>query len=176
MSAKPAARFTDAVGHARDQLDQVRADAVRLRDEIEHEQSRPVPLGTIEERVNETVARLQSFLSRMVTGGEFVHPGGPHQAGDLLVQMPVHPFTAAAVATPEALKGWLMERATSALQSLPEPADAATRAKRIAALETKLRAAEVREVDLCWEMLDAGLDPDWRGDLDPNLVLGLEAA
>jgi hypothetical protein len=174
MSAKATARITDAVGHVRGQVDQVRADAVRLRDEIEHEQSRPVPVGTIEERVHETIARLQSFLSRMVTGGEFIHPGGPRQAGDLLAQMPVHPFTVAAVVAPDQLRAWLMERATSALQSLPEPADATTRAKRIEALQAKLRAAERSEADLCWQAMEAGIDLDWRGDLDPLLVLGLE--
>jgi hypothetical protein len=172
--SKAAARITDAIGHARDQLDQVRAEAASLRAELEHEANRPVPLGTIEERVDATIARLQSFLSPMVTGGEFIHPGGPHQAGDLLAQMPAHPFAVAAVVAPDALKGWLMGRASGALETLPEPANASTRAKRVATLKAKLRASEVREVDLCWEMLDANLDPEWNGDISPELVLGLE--
>jgi hypothetical protein len=80
------------------------------------------------------------------------------------------------VVAPAELKGWLMSEVARVMATLPEPADDATRTKRVAALKRQLRIAEVREIDLSWQLLDAGLDPDWRGDLDPDLVLGLENA
>jgi hypothetical protein len=174
--SKAAARIVDAVGHARDQLDQVRAEAASLRAELEHEANRPVSVETIEERLDATVARLQNFACSLVTAGDFIAPNAPPQVGDQLALLPVHPFTVMAAVAPDALKSWLMERARGALATLPEPVDEPTRAKRIAALEAKLRASEAHEVALVWEMLDAGLDPDWRGDLDPVIVLGLEEA
>jgi hypothetical protein len=176
MSVKVAARISDVVASSRGQLDQVRAEVDRLRAEIEHEQSRPIPLGTIEERVDATISRLQNFASSLITGGEFIHPSGLPQVGDQLALLPLHPFTVAAVVAPDALKGWFMEKASGALERLPEPVDGPTRAKRVVALETKLRAAEIKEVALSWEMANEGLDPGWRGDISPELVLGLENA
>jgi hypothetical protein len=76
--------------------------------------------------------------------------------------------------TPNEVKKWLVSRAAAAMQSLAEPVDDATRTKRVADLKRRVREAEGREVDLCWEMVDAGLAFDWRSDLDPALVLGLE--
>jgi hypothetical protein len=66
--------------------------------------------------------------------------------------------------------------AAAAMRPLPEPVDDATRTKRIADLKRQTREAEGREIDLCWELLDAGVEFDWRPGLDPALVLGLEAA
>jgi hypothetical protein len=175
VSVKVAAKISDAVASSRGQLDQVRAEVERLRSELEIEASRPVPAEVVEVRVEATVARLCSFVQGKVSIGDLFLPDG-NQVGDHLTQARVSPFEIAAVVAPDQLKDWLMAGTAHAMAALPEPADDATRTKRITALKRQLRAAEVREVDLSWEMLDAGLDPDWRGDLDPLLVLGLESA
>jgi hypothetical protein len=175
MSGKAVARIADAVASSRGQLDQVRAEVDRLRGELEIETSRPVPTEAVEARVDATVARLRSFVPGQLSLGDLLMPDG-NQIGDYLARLKVSPFEIAAVVAPDQLKDWLMAGTAHAMAALPEPADDATRTKRITALKRQLRAAEVREVDLSWEMLDAGLDPDWRGDLDPLLVLGLESA
>jgi hypothetical protein len=175
MSAKTAARIADAVASSRGQLDQVRAEVDRLRGELEIETSRPVPAEVVEVRVEATVARLRSFVQGKVSIGDLFLPDG-NQVGDHLTQAQVSPFEMAAVVVPDQLKDWLMAGAAHAMAALPEPADDATRTKRVAALKRQLRAAEVREVGLCWELLDAGLDPDWRGNISSELVLGLENA
>jgi hypothetical protein len=174
MSAKTAARIADAVASSRGQLDQVRAEVDRLRGELEIETSRPVPPEAVEARVDATVARLRSFVPGQLSLGDLLMPDG-NQIGDYLARLKLSPFEIAAVLMPDALKGWLVAEVERVMAKLPEPVDDATRTKRVTSLERQLRAAEVREVDLCWELLDAGLDPDWR-NLDPDLVLGLENA
>jgi hypothetical protein len=172
MSVKTAARIADAVASSRGQLDQVRAEVDRLRGELEIETSRPVPTEVIEARIDRTVARLRSFVPGQLSLGDLLMPDG-NQIGDYLARLKLSPFEIAAVMAPAELKGWLMSEVARVMATLPEPADDATRTKRVAGLKRQLRAAEVREVGLSWEMANSGLDPDWRGDLDPDLVLGL---
>ncbi len=172
MSAKAVARIADAVASSRGQLDQVRAEVDRLRGELEIETSRPVPTEVLEARIDATVARLRSFVPGQLSLGDLLMPDGA-QIGDYLARLKVSPFEIAAVVAPAELKGWLMAEAERVMAKLPEPADDATRTKRVAGLKHQLRVAEGREVDLSWAMTEAGLDPDWRGDLDPELVLGL---
>jgi hypothetical protein len=176
MSARAALKVTAAIEDVHSQLAQVRAEAERLRGEIEHEETRPVSVETVERRVDETILRLESFAARMLTGGEFIHLGGPSQSGDHLAQLPVHPFVLAAILNPSQLRVWLLGSAHAALETLPEPVDDATRASRVRELQTKLRTVEAAEVELSWAAEAAGIDPNWSGDLDPALVLGLENA
>jgi hypothetical protein len=107
--------------------------------------------------------------------GDLFSPHG-RQVGDYLARLTVSPFAVAAIVSPDELKRWLVSQAAAAMRPLPEPVDDATRTKRIADLKRQTREAEGREIDLCWELLDAGVEFDWRPGLDPALVLGLEAA
>jgi hypothetical protein len=175
MSAKAALKVTDAIAQLRDQLDRIRDEVAQLRGELEIEASRPVPVEETAARIDATVSRLRGFITPQLTVGDLILPDG-NQIADYLARLTVSPFAIAAVVAPDQLRAWLLEKATSALESLPEPADATTRTKRIEALQAKLRAAERSEADLCWQALEAGIDLEWRGDLDPALVLGLQEA
>jgi hypothetical protein len=175
MSARAALKVTDAIAQLRGQLDRIRHEVAQLRDELEIEASRPVPLSETEARIETTVERLRGFVANQITVGDLILPDG-NQTADYLAQLRTSAFAIAAVVAPDQLRGWLRERATVALETLPEPVDAAVRGKRIAALEARLRDAEATEASLCWEAAAAGIDLDWRGDLDPALVLGLENA
>jgi hypothetical protein len=175
MSAKAALKVTDAIGQLRDQLDRIRDEMAQLRGELEIEASRPVPVEEVTARIDTTVSRLRGFITPQLTVGDLILPDG-NQVADYLARLTVSPFAVAAVVAPDQLRVWLLEKATSALQRLPEPADVATRAKRIEALQAKLRAAERSEAALLWESLEAGIDLEWRGDISPEVVLGLEGA
>jgi hypothetical protein len=180
MSAKAAARAINPIGQFRAQLDQAmaqladtRAEVDRLRSELELEESRPVPREVVEERAAATVDRLRGFVARQVSTGDlFSRHGG--RVGDYLARLSASPFAVAAVVAPDELKSWLVTEAAAAMQSLPEPVDDATRTKRVADLKLRVWEAEGREIDLCWELLDTGVEFDWRPGLDPALVLGLE--
>ena len=175
MSAKAALKVTDAIAQLRDQLDRIRNEVAQLRGELEHEQSRPVPLSETEARIEATVARLRGFVASQITVGDLILPDG-NQVADYLARLTVPGFAIAAVVAPDQLRSWLLEGTAKVLETLPEPVDAATRDKRIEALKAKLRTAERSEAALLWESLEAGIDLDWRGDLDPVTVLGLEDA
>ena len=161
MSAKAAARITDASsGRSSSRMASStgqRAEVDRLRGELEIEASRPVPVEEIEARVDATVGRLRSFVpgsSRSATSSAQAEP-------DRRLPGPAHCLALrdrgrGGAGRAEGAGSWT--EADRALASPTEPADDATRTKRIAALKRQLRAAEVREVDLCWQMLDAGLD------------------
>jgi hypothetical protein len=173
VSARAALRVTDAIAQLRDQLDRIRDEVAQLQVELGIETSRPVPVEETTARIDATVTRLQGFVAQQLMVGDLILPDGD-QIADYLARLTVSPFAVAAVVAPDALKGWLLEKATAALETLPEPVDGPTRTKRVAALETKLRSAEIREADLCWQALEAGIDLEWRGDISPELVLGLE--
>jgi hypothetical protein len=182
MSAKAAAKATNLIGQFRAQLDQAmaqladtRAEVDRLHSELELEEVRPVPAEVVEARAAATIDRLRGFVaSQMSMGDLFSLHGG--QVGDDLARLSVSPFAVAAITSPDELKRWLVNEAAAAMQSLPEPVDDATRTKRVADLKRRVREAEGREIDLCWELLDTGVEFDWRPGLDPALVLGIEAA
>jgi hypothetical protein len=175
VSTKPTLRVTDAIAQLRDQLARIRSEVSQLQGELEIEASRPVPVEETTARIDATVSRLRGFIAPQLPVGDLILPDGK-QVADYLARLTVSPFALMAALAPDALKSWLLEKATSALESLPEPADAATRAKRIEALQAKLRAAERSEAALLWESLEAGIDLEWRGDISPEVVLGLEGA
>jgi hypothetical protein len=175
VSARATLKVTDAIAQLRDQLDRIRDEVAQLRGELEIETSRPVPVEETTARIDATVTRLQGFVAQQLMIGDLVLPDGT-QIADHLARLTVSPFAVAAVVAPDQLRSWFLEKTTKALETLPEPVDASTRAKRIATLKTQLRAAETREVTLLWEAAEAGIVLDWRGDLDPAIVLGLEAA
>jgi hypothetical protein len=175
MSAKATLKIKDAVSELRDQLDRIRGEVAQLREQLEIEASRPVPSGESEARIEATVERLRGFVANQITVGDLILPDG-RQAADYLSQLTIPPFGIAAIVAPDQLRRWLRERATAVLETLPEPVEAAVRRKRIAALEARLRDAEASEAGLCWQALEAGIDLDWRGDLSPLPVLGLENA
>jgi hypothetical protein len=173
MSARP--RVLDAVAELRDQIARLRSEASDLRGELEIEGSRPVPVDEVDARIEATVARLQGFVADRVSVGDLILPDG-HQSADYLARLQVPGFAIAAVVAPDQLSAWLRGQSLTAMQKLPEPASAEDLAKRIATLKAKLKAAEVREIDLLWQATEAGIGVDWREDLDPALVLGLEDA
>jgi hypothetical protein len=175
VSARATLKVTDAIAQLRDQLDRIRDEVAQLRGELEIETSRPVPVEEVTARVDATVTRLQGFVAQQLMVGDLILPDGG-QIADHLARLTVSPFAVAAVVAPDQLRSWLLEKTTKALETLPEPASAEDRAKRIKALKAKLRVAEHSEAALLWESLEAGIDLEWRGDLDPALVLGLENA
>jgi hypothetical protein len=174
VSAKAALKITDAIAQLRDQLDRIRDEVAQLHGELEIEASRPVPLSETEARIDATVVRLEGFVASQITVGDLILPDG-NQIADYLARLTVPGFAMAAVVAPDQLRSWLREKTVKALETLPEPVAGPERAKRIAALKAKIKAAEVREADLCWQALEAGIDLGWRGDLDPQIALGMEA-
>jgi hypothetical protein len=182
MSAKAAAKTINLIGQFRAQLDQAmaqladtRSEVDRLRSDLELEEARPVPAEVVEARASATIDRLRGFVASQMSTGDLFSPHGG-QVADYLARLSAPPFAVAAIVSPDELKRWLVDQAAAAMRSLPEPVDDATRIKRVADLKRRVREAEGREIDLCWELLDAGVEFDWRPGLDPALVLDLEAA
>jgi hypothetical protein len=75
---------------------------------------------------------------------------------------------------PTAVKTWMGEALRERYRELPEPMTADQRQGELARLDAEIAEVERQEVELTWQLLGAGVDVEWRQDVDVALALGLE--
>jgi hypothetical protein len=77
---------------------------------------------------------------------------------------------------PDQVSGWLTGALRERYATLPAPMTADQRRVELARLDAEIAEVERQEVDLCWQLFEADIAFDWRGDVDVALVLGLAPA
>jgi hypothetical protein len=76
--------------------------------------------------------------------------------------------------TPNQVKAWITGALPDHYASLPAPMTAEERQAELARLDAEIAEVERQEVELCWSLLDTGIEFEWRPDVRVELVLGLD--
>jgi hypothetical protein len=77
---------------------------------------------------------------------------------------------------PDQVRGWLTGALHEHYRTLPASMSAEQRQAELARLDAEIAEVERQEVQLCWSLLDAGIEFEWRPDVRVELVLGLDPA
>lgn len=168
MRRASAATLANPVAAAMSELEGLRAQVRELKIEIKELQHRPVTLAEVDERIDRAVDSLARDGREQLMVGYFLSPG--QERFSFIKDRKVPLFEALAVLAPEMLREGLRNAVRVEADRLPDGVTPEARAAELERLRAELRATEVREIALCWELGDAA---PWRGDLAPELVLGI---
>jgi hypothetical protein len=164
-----AATLTSPVAAAQAEIVQLRAQVRELKLEIRETERRPVTLAEAEERVDQAIDHLAQRGRELVPAVYLLSPG--QEAFGFIVDRKLPVLESLAVLAPELLREGLRNAVRVEADRLPDGRTPEARAAELDRLRGELRQVETREVALLWELGDQA---PWRGDLSPELVLGIE--
>lgn len=172
MAKKLLEQIKNFFSQAKGEVDLLRSEILKAKNEIEAVEASPIDLATAKERIRLGIASIaDEFVERRFRTSSFMnHESRPHHIAENFIG--ADPFQLACWLQPEAVEQKLEGSFGKFLEVYGPGLSPEERASKLAALRPHLQHLEKQEERLIGEAREAGVKIPRRPDASPEIVLG----